>query len=371
MRKIRILMVLGNSGRGGSQAYSMYVLRSIDRIKFQIDFAYCYEEEGDFSDEMRSLGSKTYLIPSFRMVNYYQYQKAWRQLLSQNNYDIIHGHATGAASIYLKLAKEYNCTTIAHSHSDGYRGNVIERFFKNLMAKKVKQYSDYWFACSPKAANRLFGEDYKTYKNYYEIPNAIDVETYKFNLNIRNNVRKKLGINEDTFLVGHVGSMSVPKNHHFLIHVFDQVLKIKPNSKLLLLGDGPLETEVRTLVDEMRLSDQVIFTRTVPNVKDYLFAMDVMVFPSLFEGFGIAVLEAEAAGLYTIVSDTVPQEVILCDYVKALSLSLSYSEWAKEAINVPNFNRSKLNSIIAKTKYNSQSSVLLLSDLYRNMVKNK
>lgn len=364
MDKIKVLMVLGNVGRGGSQAYTMNVFRNIDRTRFQVDFVASYLEENDYSDEIKNLGGKLYLLPRFNVLNYFSFRRSWNSFFDEHHYDIVHGHATGVASIYLGIAKNKGIVTIAHSHSDGYRGNIFARMLKYILARKVRYVSDYWFACSSKAAERLFASEYKTYGNYFEMPNAIDVVQYKYNPQVRDNIRKSLDIGPQTVLYGHVGSFSVPKNHKFLLEVFKAVHEKNRDSKLLLLGSGPLEAEILSYISSYNLTDSVILKGTVCNVTDYLHAMDAMIFPSLFEGFGIAVLEAESAGLYTIVSDRVPEEACIVDSVIRLSLSAPLQTWVDTSLSIPALDRGSYNDIIAKTKYNIKTSIKQLSDIY-------
>lgn len=365
-------MVLGNSGRGGSQAYVMNVLRNIDRSLFQIDFVFSDDEKGGYGDEMRELGSKTYIIPFYKGYNYKEYSQSWIELLSQNHYDIVHAHATGAAAIYLRIAKRMGCITIAHSHSAAYRGTAFEQWVKKLLAKPVKKYSDYWFACSDKAAERLYGKNYKSYNNYYEIPNAINVEKFLFSENTRLRIRESLHVEDHELLCGHVGTFSVPKNHSFLIDVFELIHRKRPDSKLVLCGEGNLLPEVKAKVESKGLGECVIFTGNVTSVGDYLMAMDVMIFPSIFEGFPVTLVEAQATGLSVVYSDAITKEVQLTDKVVSLSLSEGGEKWATVVLKQDKKdNRTEYNSAIEKTRFNMQNSIKKLSQLYEQMINNQ
>ena len=361
-------MVLGNSGRGGSQAYVMNVVRNINREKFQIDFAFCDDEEGGYGDEMRSLGCKTFIIPFFRGTNYWEYKEAWIKLLTDEKYDILHAHATGAASIYLDVAQKMGLITIAHSHSASYRGNFLVQFVKKQMAKSVRKYADYWFACSDKAAERLFGNDYHTFKNYYEIPNAINTERFLYSEEKRKKIRESLGIEDDQWLFGHIGTFSAPKNHKFLVSVFEEIHKVKPESKLLLCGEGYLMKDVKRQIQELNLQDYVVMTGNVTNVGDYMMAMDTMIFPSFFEGFPVTLIEAQATGLRVVYSDAITNEVRLTDRVIPSSLEKSAKEWAEQVLQKDCVDRKSYNQIIEKSRFNMRSSIDQLSQLYSDMI---
>lgn len=361
-------MVLGNTGRGGAQAYVMNVLRNIDHDKFQIDFAVCESKPDGYDDEMRRYGSKILYIHPFRFLNYLEYSKKWKEILSGNKYDIVEAHATNAAAFFLRIAKKEGIKTIAHSHSAGYRGNAIEKNIKKIVSKATKKESDYWFACSDLAAERLFGKKYHNYPRYYNIPNAIDSKIFRFRDEIRNEIRNELGI-KDEIVIGHVGTFSEPKNHFFLLRVFHKLLSINSNYRLLLLGDGLLKEKVKHKVDELGLTNYVRFTGNVPNVNEYMMAMDIMVFPSLFEGFPVTLIEAQATGLPCIISDVITKEVDQTDLIHRLSLKDSEDEWVNTIVKTKNSSREIYNSIISETKYDVGTSMSVLMNIYKEMIK--
>ena len=365
--KIKILMVLGNTRRGGTQAFIMNVLRNIDRVRFQIDFALNLDFEGGWGPEMKSLGSNIFIMPVFKVYNWITFAKTWESFLSEHHYDIIHGHTTNSAGVYLKIAQKKGCKTIAHIHSTGYRGNVIEKLTKKLFSRLAKKYADYWFACSPMAAEMLFGDEYKKYPRYYEMPNAIDVRRYRFDPVSRNKIRKEIGLTDENILCGHVGTFSTPKNHTHTLRVFCEILKQRPTAKLLLIGEGNLKDAIHAQAKNLGIFDKIIFKCNLGNVNEYLMAMDLFIFPSLFEGFGMVSLEAQATGLNVIQSNVVPKETLLTECVKPLPLSLSPVEWAYEGLKMEPRDRASVNEVIASTKYNLKHTVDLISRLYTEM----
>ena len=362
-------MVLDNTGRGGAQAYAMNVQRNIDRSVFRIDFAVNRTPLNGYQEEILSLGSRILHIPKFKVFNWYTYSKAWNRLLEENDFDIVHGHVSSTAAIYLHIARKKNCVTIVHSHSAGYRGNCFARSIKKIFTKYAKREADYWFSCSEKAAFRLFGYDYLNYPNYVEIPNAIIVEKYKFDRNTRQILRSRMGVAEDTLLVGHVGSFSTPKNHPFLLRIFKSIKVRRTNVKFVLIGAGKLEMEIKDMVQRLGLSKEIIFTGSIGNVNEYMMALDVMVFPSLFEGFPVTIIEAQAAGLYTVFSDTITTQVNLTDFVVPMSLEDNESVWAEKALQKKMYDRRLGNEIIAKSEFNMKTSIKTLERLYMKMVK--
>lgn len=359
-------MVLGNTGRGGSQTYVMNILRNIDSSRFSIDFAVYQDLKNGYGKEIREKGCKIWIVPQFNILNYFQCIRAWKTVLENGQYDIIHGHATNAAFIYLKLAKQFGCKTIVHSHSAGFRGKKIEQLIKHFFSSKAKQYADYWFSCSEKASKKLYGSQYKTYKNYYTLPNAINVEKYLFDSAVKTRIIKDNHL-ENCFVCGHVGSFSLPKNHKYLLKIFEQILVRNQSARLLLCGDGPIKKDIDLYIKSHKLDGKVILTGNIPNVDEYMMAMDVLIFPSLFEGLPVTIVEAQATGLPIIMSDVITKEVILTDLVHTMSLDDKPSDWAKKALECSADNRIKYNSIINNSVFNMTKSIQTLMNLYEKI----
>lgn len=368
--KTKVLMVLGSTAMGGTQAFLLNILRNIDLDRFQVDLAVNRDiKDGGISEEVREMGCNIYFWPPFKVYNYAQFVRFWRSFLSNHHYDIVHGHSTNSAAVYLKVAKNMGCVTVAHSHSAGFRGNKFQQLIKSFYAKRVGKVADYWFACSRKAAERLFGNAYRTYPDYYDIPNAINAENYLYDVNKANEIRTHLGISEDEFLCGHVGSFSAPKNHSFLLDIFCEVLKIRPNARLVCCGTGALLPQIKTQAAALGISDKISFPGVVKNCNEYMMAMDTLVFPSLFEGFPITILEAEATGLPVVMSDVITHEVDLTKLIHRQSLEDSPLEWAKTICNIDQLDRPSQNHFISETNYNMRTSIMTITDLYERMLK--
>ena len=367
-RRIRILMVMGSTGMGGAQAFVLNLLQNLDLSRFQVDFAVDNEKPDGIGDAIREKGCRIFHLPYFKVYNYVSYSKAWERFLKTNHYDIVHGHSTNSAAVYLKIARRLGCTTIAHSHSAGYRGNLIERTMKKYFAKKVGSVADYWFSCSDRAAQRLFGDSYKEYDRYFDIPNAINVEKYLYDNRTAMKIRADLGVANDELLCGHVGTFSQPKNHLFLLDIFLEVVKRNPKAKLVCCGTGALMPQVKEKAASVGLLDKIIFPGVVMNANEYMMAMDVFVFPSLFEGFPISIIEAEATGLPVVMSDVITKEVDLTDIVFRQSLTSPAKKWAETICDITPGNRAEYNRFIGDSKYNMKKSAQFISSLYEKMI---
>ena len=333
-KPIRVLQVLGGLEAGGAETFVMNLYRKIDKSKVQFDFVKHITHKGVFEDEIHQMGGKIYQCPRYTGKNHFSYCKWWNNFFEEHpEYHVIHGHVRSTAAIYLKIAKNHGLVTIAHSHSTS-NGSGIAAIVKDVMQLPIRYQADYLFACSDKAGKWLFGEKALTRSNYRMIPNGIDLKRFAFCEEKRQQMRQELGIAEDTFVLGHIGRITIPKNHQFLVELFAEYHKESPNSKLLLVGDGELFETVQRQCTQRGISDAVIMVGSKTNTEDYYQAMDVFVFPSLWEGLGIVAIEAQANGLTCLVSENVPKEAILTENTKALSLQ-SKDAWMNELKKVP------------------------------------
>lgn len=319
-KPIRIVHNIASLHLGGSQAFVMNVYRNIDRSKVQFDFVVTPETKEGFYDEITNLGGKIFTCPRYKGTNHIQYNKWWDDFFNKHpEYKVIHGHVRSTASIYLKIAKKHELVTIAHSHSTS-NGNGISATVKRIIQLPIRKQADFLFACSDKAGKWLFGEKAITQQNYYMIPNGVDLKRFEFDINKRNQMRMTLGIKEDTMILGHIGRLSIPKNHKFLLNVFNQYHKINSNSKLLLVGDGELFESIKQHINKLDINDAVIMTGSKQNTEDYYQIMDIFLFPSLWEGLPVSVVEAQANGLQCIISDVITHDVDLTALIQYLPL---------------------------------------------------
>lgn len=328
MQPVRILHVLGRLDYGGIESMLMNIYRKIDRSKIQFDFVIHTTEECDYSSEIIQLGGKIYSAPKFNGANIKEYLSFWNLFYKNNtSYKIVHGHMRSTASIYLLMAKRNKVHTISHSHSTGSRGNFLERVAKGIMQVPIKYFADYYFACSEEAAIWLYGKKIVSKKQYKLLKNSIDLDKYEKNIGKKDKFKEQYSVDKN-FVIGHVGSFTEPKNHKFIIDVFQEYIKIQENALLILIGDGHLKKEIKNNIDQMNLRKNVVFVGSVDNVHEYLKSMDVFIFPSLFEGLGIALIEAQAAGVKSIVSEKIPQEAIQTGIVEKVDLKCTPTEWA-------------------------------------------
>lgn len=325
-RPFRILHVLGRLDRGGAETLVMDFYRKMDRTKIQFDFIIHTQDSCAYENEIISLGGKIHRIVRYNGKNHFEYVRQWKNFFCEYpEYSVIHGHIRSTGAIYLKIAKKYDRICIIHSHATGSRGNILERMVKNLLQLPIRYLADYYLACSPQAAEWLFGK--RKGKDAKILKNAIDLEKYRNEDVARKEFRK--GLFENNMVFGHVGSFSKAKNHIFIISVFEEILAIQKNAVLILVGDGELKNKIECEVRSRLLTEKVFFLGSRGDIPTILKGMDVFLFPSVFEGFGMAALEAQAAGLPTHVADTLPKEIKVTDLLHFHSLTDTPKVWAK------------------------------------------
>lgn len=321
MEPIRVLHVVTYMGRGGLETMLMNYYRKIDRNKVQFDFLVHRAFEADYDREILELGGRIYRLPNLN-----PFGKKYLELLNEffenhKEYKIVHSHLDCMAGIPLKYAKKHGVPIrIAHAHNSNQTKD--KKYWLKIMFKRnIPYYANRLFACSKEAGKWMFETD-----DFEVLNNAIDANAYSYNPDVRGQVRKAFGINEDILLIGHVGRFAPQKNHEFIIDIFSE-LNEKEDSKLMLVGDGELRNFIEEKVISFNLEEKVIFCGVRTDIPKLLQAMDIFLFPSNFEGLPVSIIEAQAAGLPCLISDKVPIECKKTELVTATSLEAPVSQW--------------------------------------------
>lgn len=328
--KIKVLHIVGAMNMGGTETMLMNIFRSLNREKVQFDFISFTNQESYYDEEIRNLGGRIIYISKSTSVF-----KLKRVIQEFGPYDVVHSHTLfncGIANLAAKLAGVP--IRIAHAHttldsSDGF----IRKLYINLMQKLIKATSTHFLSCSQAAATYLFGNKITKSSKYMYLPNMIDY-TSLLEPNKKDilDFKKKYQL-ENRFVIGHVGRLTEAKNHRFLIELINQIKDIKKEAVLLLVGDGLLRDELEQLIQEKQLQDYVIFTGLKSDVSSALYNMDVFVFPSLFEGLGLVLLEAQLCGLPCVVSEAIQPEADLgMNLMTTLQLDEGVNSWCDEIL---------------------------------------
>lgn len=353
--------------RGGAETMIMNLYRNIDREKIQFDFVECSSEVATFDQEIQTLGGRIFRCPRYTGKNHFAYVKWWNHFFSEhaNEYKIVHGHIGSTASIYLSVAKKYGLFTIAHSHSAGGTLNIKGRVYRAL-SYNTRNIADYFFACSDMAGVDRFGSEVVSHsKRYCVLNNAIDTKLFQYDEKVRKCVRQELQFTEEQHIVGHIGRFSREKNHVFLIDIFAEILRLNPDTRLILVGGGDGMAAIQEKAAALGLVDKVIFTGVRDDVNRLLQAMDVFVFPSLYEGLPVTLVEAQTSGLPCVISDHVPRECIITDgLVTVQSLTDSAETWAKRILARIGMARTDHSEEIAAHGYDISEIAKWLEEFY-------
>lgn len=366
MLPIRVLQVVGKMHYGGMETLIMNIYRNIDRSKVQFDFLVHYSEAGEYDEEIRQLGGKIYHMPRTIPRNYFKYKKALQLFYAEHDgeYSIVHGHLQSTAFLYHKIAKENGVKCcITHSHATGYDNNLKSRlaYYTSLKAQK---YTDIFMGCSQMACEFFFPHAIKLGKQMYILKNGIQISKYVYSENSRDTIRKELCL-ENKFVVGHIGRFSIVKNHGFLLNVFAKILKKRPASVLLLVGEGPLKDAIQRQANDLNIQDSIRFLGTRNDVNLILQAMDVFVLPSQYEGLGIVLIEAQAAGLKCFASsNVVPQEAQVTQLLEYLDLQSGPEVWADKILNSYPYNRQNTENQIVQHGYDISQTAQWLQNFY-------
>lgn len=366
-----VLWIVGGIlGNGGTESFLMNYYRNMDNTKFFIDFVVHGYGKGVFDDEILSNGSKIYNIP-VKSKDYIGNKNKLTEIFKSGKYSIVHAHMNAMNTPVLKLGYKCNIPCrISHAHSTDHQifdKNIFgysKRLAGELARSKSIDYATNMFACSEMAAKWLFGDYQVDIGNVKILPNAIDVDAFKFVEANRDIMRKKLGL-ENCFVVGNVGRFDPSKNQMFLIEIFEKICETKPNARLLLVGDGYTLDQCRQLGISKGIEDKIIFTGAKKDLPKYLHTMDVFVLPSKFEGLGISLIEAQAAGLPCIASSEVPKQADVTGNVKFIPLRSTKRIWMDSILNAtPIHYKDHSNELVKKNGYDISVQAKWLENFY-------
>lgn len=358
----RVLQVLNNLNRGGAENFVMNVYRAIDKTKIQFDFIVHSDDVGDFSEEIISMGGKIFVCPKYRGKNHISYVNWWKKFFSEHKeYGAIHSHIRSTASIYLPIARKNGVKTIVHSHSTS-NGTGLSSVVKQILQYPLRWCSDYCFACSKEAGEWLYGKKIVKSKKYYYIPNAVDLSKFSYNSSKRDEYRKELNVSDKLVYI-HVGRFNEVKNHKFLIETFKEINKKLPDSVLLLVGTGELFEAIKGYINDNDMSDIVYLLGKRSDVP-YLYSMaDCLLFPSLWEGLPVSLVEAQASGIPCFISDTISNDVSISDLVRRLPINQGAQCWVDAVVNA-NLERKDVRDQLTKAGYDINALAEWLQNFY-------
>lgn len=368
---IRVAQIIGKWLGGGVESVVMNYYRHIDKTKIQFDFI-CDEDSTNIPyEEIEKMGGKVILIPPYQKV--FKYHKKLKEVLKSGGYKIVHSHINTLSVFSLFAAKCAGVPVrIAHSHSTTNKKEKKKNLLKQVLRPFSKVFATDYMCCSELAGRWLFGNKEYDNGNVYLLNNAIDLDKFKYDEEKRKKKRKELNIEDDTLVIGHVGRFVEQKNHRFLIDIFNEVHKQKENSILLLAGQGPLMEEMKEKVKILGLEKNVMFLGQRSDINELYQAMDLLLFPSLYEGLGMVVVEAQISGLPCVVSTEIPKIAKVTKKITFVNLENKTETWNEVIFKyLSNINRKNINFTDKIENYDIKKDVTKLEMKYINLSNGK
>jgi len=344
---IRVLHIsLGSGVFGGVARFTTNYYRHIDQNSIVFDFLFCNKNSlGIVQDDRLFDNSKVFELDVLKnggnhLKNYRNLYFELRKVLRQEKYSIVHigtGSFPMQVACLLAAKKEGVKVRIAHSHNAGVKmGTRMRRMIKSstkpLNQFAIRMLATDYFACSIAAGENLFGKGAIRSPKFRLVKNAIETSRYVYDVEMRNQVRKALGADDKTLVLGHIGRFDKIKNHPFLIRIFSAVNELEPNSRLWIIGDGPERSNIENCIEASPAREDIVLTGERTDVEELLQGMDVVMLPSFSEGLSIVAIEAQSAGLPVFASADISREHNVAGNVEFLSLAADEKEWAKKII---------------------------------------
>lgn len=375
MKPIRVLHVLTIMVRGGAETMVMNYYRKINRDLVQFDFLVHRQERSDFDDEIEQLGGVIHRLPSISPKNYFNYKRALNAFFDEHpEYKIVHCHINGLGHWVLKASKQKGVPVrIAHAH------NAYEPWFRKLFLKNadvkatikttiqamlrygVRKNASHNFACGEKAGKWLFGPNMEEKPTI--IHNAIDAELFRYDENAGKMVKKELQI-ENCKVIGHIGSFTEAKNHIFSLNVFKEVHTLDENTRLVFVGDGPFRKKIEQQISRLGLDGKVLLLGVRDDIPRLVQGFDLFLFPSLYEGLPVTLLEAQAGGLQIVLSENITREVAITNLTTYLPLDLPVDQWGETVKNKLEYLRRDTYEEIVERNYDINQNAAELQKFY-------
>ena len=363
-KTIRVAQVMGKMNGAGVESVITNYYRFIDKSRIQFDFI-CDEDSTNIPyEEIESQGGRVIICPKYQ--NLFKYIKELKRIFKENNYKIVHSNINALSVFPLYAAKKSGVPIrIAHSHSTSNRKEWKKTLFKNILRPFSKIYANKYICCSEIAGRWLFGNKEYNKGNVYLLNNAIDLDKFRFDINIRKNKRKELDIDDSTIVIGHIGRFMRQKNHDFLIDIFTEIHKKNNNSLLLLAGQGPLFNSVQEKVRSLKLDTCVRFLGQRNDVNELYQVFDVFLLPSLYEGLPVVGVEAQASGNLCYFSNDMTKETKVLNSTIFMSLDNKPEEWANAILkDINTYQKHDTKEEVSKYGFNIKEEADKLLKLY-------
>lgn len=322
---IRVLHIVGVIDPGGISSFILNLYESVNRDKIQFDIVIHKRKENDYVEKIQQMGGRVYELPRLTRKPVQNLVRLYR-LVKDNQYKVVIRHTANAmVTPQLLAARMGGAYTICHSHNETDPNRLLHWFGKLLMKAAANE----CFACSEKAGLWMYGK-----KDFRIIHNAIDIHKFAYRPDASRKIREEFGLG-DRPVYGHIANFLASKNHMYLLGIYKEISKLDDNARFFCLGEGSLRTEIEAEIKRLGLEDRVILTGMRTDAEDFMSCFDVFLFPSVFEGLPLTLIEAQAAGLKCLISDTITREVVMSEgLLEYVSIEEQPAVWAKKAVRI-------------------------------------
>ena len=364
-KKIRVLHIVGAMNRAGTETMLMNIFRNIDRSKVHFDFLSFSPQQAHYDEEINRLGGRVIRIPSTQSI-----LGLVKTIRKYGPYDAVHSHTLfhcGIANLAARIAGVK--IRIAHAHTTLDKNDTLLRsIYIFSMRAATKLTSTHYLACSKQAGAYLFGNATEENQKYMYFPNLIDYSKFIDGKREEGSLFKKEQSLNDKKVIGHIGRFIEAKNHQYLLQILKSIIKKDDTYRLLLVGDGDLKEKIQELAKKEGIYDYVNFVGIRDDVAKMLHSMDVFVFPSIYEGLGLVLLEAQASGLPCLVSEAIqPEADLQLGLFNRLSIKDDPDLWAEKIMDISNQNAIKSHNIKSAFEnggYSLTKGIAKLVDIY-------
>lgn len=369
-KRIRVLRIIGECKTGGTETIALNYYKNIDHDKLAMDFLFYGDSLSRFDDELKKNGDRVFNVPEYSK-HLFKSISGIKKIVKQGNYDIVHAqlNALNLFPLYAAWLGGAKIRIAANHSTANFKYESKKSVIKYILRPTSRIFATNYAACSEYAGKWCFGKSALKKGKIKVIHNAIDLNDFDFSQNTRNAVRDKMSW-QGHFVIGHAGRFTEQKNHKFIIKIFNEIHKACPQALMVFAGDGHLMDDIKKQVHESGLDDCVRFLGVRFDMNELMQGMDVFLFPSLYEGLGNVLTEAQAVGLHCVASDVIPDEVKMTEYVDFLSLQESQKVWAEKVLEYNNnYKHENTHPILTSKGYEIVSASRELESYYESLVK--
>lgn len=348
----RLLCIISGMDAGGAETFLMKLYRAMDRSAYQMDFCVSKKEKGFYDDEIESMGGRIlHITPKSEDMK--KFRRELGSVVREGGYKyVLRVASNGLGFLDLKIAKKAGAEVCSVRSSNSSDGGGLKTQAAHLIGRLLyMRYADVKIAPSDLAGEYSFGKKAVGRGEVVFLHNGIDLDTFRYSEEARAEVRRELGIAGGELLIGHIGRFNSQKNHSCLLRVFAELLKQRPESRLLLVGGGELEGDIRAQAESLGVTGRIVFAGIRKDVPRLLSAIDILALPSLYEGMPNTVIEAQAVGVPCVISDTITREANVTGEVEYLSIEEAPSVWAGALLRPRSADRGRMHELMLENGY--------------------